>query len=85
MGYSDAVGCLLESNQLLLQDASRRWVSLIIIKGSVVRSHNAILRFSALGRMPRRTSWYLNALSLFIGFIDRGKQKSKALAVFDRI
>jgi len=26
-----------------------------------MRSHNAVLRFSALGRMPRRTSWLLNA------------------------
>ena len=35
--------------------------------GFVLRGHNVILRFSALGRMPKRTRWQLNALHQFNG------------------
>ena len=31
----------------------------------MVRSHDAVLRFSALARIARRTSWWLNACYLF--------------------
>ena len=43
------------------------WVGLAITQGVVLRSHNAILRFSALGRMPKRTRWQLNARHQFNG------------------
>ena len=35
--------------------------------GFVLRGHNAIARLSALGEMPRCTSWQLNAYRQFIG------------------
>ena len=34
---------------------------LAVMQGTVLLSHNAIARFSALGRMPKRTRWQLNA------------------------
>ena len=43
------------------------WVGLAITQGVVLRSHNAILRFNALGRMPKRTRWQLNAFHQFNG------------------
>jgi len=55
--YAYAIGGFLPRQEFLLQNLVRGWVGIRFVKGSVVRSHNAILRFSALGGMPRRTSW----------------------------
>ena len=40
---------------------------LAVMQGTELLSHNAIARFSALGRMPKRTSWQLNAYCQFNG------------------
>ena len=53
----EAGASLLISNQYLFQHCAFRWVCFGVIKGNVVRCHDAVLRFSALGGMPRRTSW----------------------------
>ena len=40
---------------------------LAVMQGTVLRSHNAIARFSVIGRMPNRTSLQLKAFCQFNG------------------